>query len=194
MSKNKDTEKVDNELINDDAAQQQPPLDNQNENNSADNMSAEEQSHDSQTEKMSEELSAWRDKYVRLSAEFDNYRKRTLKEKMDLVSTASEDVIKSLLPVLDDLDRALQAMNNAKDVDAVREGVVLISNKLCETLRSKGLVEIDAMQKEFDTDFHEAITKIPTDDKLKGHVVDVVQKGYMLKDKVIRHSKVVVGE
>ena len=195
MSKNKGTEKTDNELINDNAAQQQQPLDDQNENNATDNMSADEQPNDSQTEKMSEELSEWRDKYVRLSAEFDNYRKRTLKEKMELVSTASEDVIKSLLPVLDDLDRALQAMNSATDVAAVREGVVLISNKLCETLRNKGLVEIDAMQKEFDTDYHEAITKIPApDDNLKGHVVDVVQKGYMLKDKVIRHSKVVVGE
>ena len=195
MSKNKGTEKTDNELINDDAAQQQQPLDDQNENNATDNMSADEQPNDSQTEKMSEELSEWRDKYVRLSAEFDNYRKRTLKEKMELVATASEDVIKSLLPVLDDLDRALQAMNSASDVAAVREGVVLISNKLCETLRNKGLVEIDAMQKEFDTDYHEAITKIPApDDNLKGHVVDVVQKGYMLKDKVIRHSKVVVGE
>ena len=195
MSKNKGTEKTDNELINDDAAQQQQTFENQNENNAADNMSADGQQNDSQTEKMSEELSEWRDKYVRLSAEFDNYRKRTLKEKMELVSTASEDVIKSLLPVLDDLDRALQAMNSATDVAAVREGVVLISNKLCEILRGKGLVEIDAMQKEFDTDFHEAITKIPApDDNLKGHVVDVVQKGYMLKDKVIRHSKVVVGE
>ena len=195
MSKNKGTEKTDNELINDNAAQQQQPLDDQNENNATDNMSADEQPNDSQTEKMSEELSEWRDKYVRLSAEFDNYRKRTLKEKMELVATASEDVIKSLLPVLDDLDRALQAMNSATDVAAVREGVVLISNKLCETLRNKGLVEIDAMQKEFDTDYHEAITKIPApDDNLKGHVVDVVQKGYMLKDKVIRHSKVVVGE
>ena len=195
MSKNKGTEKTDNELINDNVAQQQQPLDDQNENNATDNMSADERPNDSQTEKMSEELSEWRDKYVRLSAEFDNYRKRTLKEKMELVATASEDVIKSLLPVLDDLDRALQAMNSATDVAAVREGVVLISNKLCETLRNKGLVEIDAMQKEFDTDYHEAITKIPApDDNLKGHVVDVVQKGYMLKDKVIRHSKVVVGE
>lgn len=194
MSKNKETEKVDNELINEDAASQESAAGNRDENIASDNVSEQEQSDVLQTEKMSEELSAWRDKYVRLSAEFDNYRKRTLKEKMDLVSTASEDVIKSLLPVLDDLDRALQAMNNATDVAAVREGVVLISNKLCETLRSKGLSEIDALQKEFDTDFHEAITKIPAEDNMKGHVVDVVQKGYMLKDKVIRHSKVVVGE
>lgn len=194
MSKNKETEKVDNEMINEESGAQESAAGNRDENSGSDNVSEQEQDNAQQTEKMSEELSAWRDKYVRLSAEFDNYRKRTLKEKMDLVSTASEDVIKSLLPILDDLDRALQAMNNATDVAAVREGVVLISNKLCETLRSKGLVEIDALQKEFDTDFHEAITKIPAEDNMKGHVVDVVQKGYMLKDKVIRHSKVVVGE
>ena len=132
---------------------------------------------------------------MRLSAEFDNYRKRTLKEKMDLMSSAGEDVIKSLLPVMDDLERALAATEKASDVAAVREGVVLISNKLRDTLRGRGLAEIEAVGQELDTDFHEAVAKIPAQDETqKGRIIDVVQKGYKLNDKVIRHSKVVVGE
>ncbi len=147
------------------------------------------------SEKMAAEIAEWRDKYVRLSAEFDNYRKRTLKEKMDLMSSAGEDVIKSLLPVMDDLERALAATEKASDVAAVREGVVLISNKLRDTLRGRGLAEIEAVGQELDTDFHEAVAKIPAQDETqKGRIIDVVQKGYKLNDKVIRHSKVVVGE
>ena len=147
------------------------------------------------SEKMAAEIAEWRDKYVRLSAEFDNYRKRTLKEKMDLMSSAGEDVIKSLLPVMDDLERALAATEKASDVAAVREGVVLISNKLRDTLRGRGLAEIEAVGQELDTDFHEAVAKIPAQDETqKGRIIDVVQKGYKLNDKVIRHSKAVVGE
>ena len=147
------------------------------------------------SEKMAAEIAEWRDKYVRLSAEFDNYRKRTLKEKMDLMSSAGEDVIKSLLPVMDDLERALAAMEKTSDVAAVREGVVLISNKLRDTLRGRGLAEIEAVGQELDTDFHEAVAKIPAQNEAqKGRIIDVVQKGYKLNDKVIRHSKVVVGE
>ena len=147
------------------------------------------------SEKMAAEIAEWRDKYVRLSAEFDNYRKRTLKEKMDLMSSAGEDVIKSLLPVMDDLERALAATEKASDVAAVREGVVLISNKLRDTLRGRGLAEIEAVGQELDTDFHEAVAKIPAQNEAqKGRIIDVVQKGYKLNDKVIRHSKVVVGE
>lgn len=146
------------------------------------------------TEKMADDSSEWHDKYLRLSAEFDNYRKRTLREKMELISSAGEDVIKALLPVVDDLERALCATEKVADVNAVREGVVLISNKMRDTLRTKGLVEIEAFGKELDTDFHEAIAKVPAEKKQKGKIVDVVQKGYKLNDKVIRHCKVVVGE
>lgn len=146
------------------------------------------------TEKMADDSSEWHDKYLRLSAEFDNYRKRTLREKMELISSAGEDVIKALLPVVDDLERALCATEKVADVNAVREGVVLISNKMRDTLRAKGLLEIEAFGEELDTDFHEAIAKIPAEKKQKGKIVDVVQKGYKLNDKVIRHCKVVVGE
>lgn len=158
-------------------------------------MAEEKKKTEDVSEKMAAEIAEWRDKYVRLSAEFDNYRKRTLKEKMELVSSAGEEVIKSLLPVMDDLERALAATEKASDVAAVREGVVLISNKLRDTLRGRGLAEIEAVGLELDTDFHEAVAKIPAqDESQKGRIIDVVQKGYKLNDKVIRHSKVVVGE
>ena len=144
---------------------------------------------------LAEAVKEWQDKYLRLSAEFDNYRKRTLKEKMELVATGGEDVIKSLLGVMDDIDRALAAMETAKDVDSVRQGVVLIHQKLMDTLRARGLEEIEAIGQELDTDLHEAVAKVPVqEEEKKGKIIDVVQKGYKLKDKVTRYAKVVVGE
>jgi len=134
------------------------------------------------------------DKYLRLYSEFDNFRKRTLKEKIDLMGTASEDVIKELLPVLDDFDRAMASMKTADQIEAVKEGVQLIYSKMKAIFTSKGLLEIKSIGENFDTDFHEAITSIPapTED-LKNKVVDEIQKGYMLRDKVIRFAKVVTG-
>lgn len=135
------------------------------------------------------------DKYLRLAAEYDNYRKRTLKERMELTKSAGEDILINILPVMDDFERALGSIDQAKDINAVKEGVQLIYNKFKEFLKQKGVKEIDAKEKEFDTDLHEAITKIPApDEKLKGKVVDVIEKGYYLHDKVIRFSKVVIGE
>ncbi len=140
------------------------------------------------------EAEEWKDKYVRLSAEFDNYRKRTLREKMELIESGGEDVIKSMLAVMDDFDRALAAMQSATDVASVREGVELISQKMRDTLKGKGVSEIEAVGQPLDTDLHEAVAKFPAGDDKKGLVIDVVQKGYKLKDKVIRYAKVVVGE
>lgn len=135
------------------------------------------------------------DKYLRLAAEYDNYRKRTLKERMELTKNAGEDILVNILPVMDDFERALGSIDQAKDINAVKEGIQLIYNKFKEFLKQKGVKEIDAKEKEFDTDLHEAITKIPaSDEKLKGKVVDVIEKGYYLNDKVIRFSKVVIGE
>ncbi len=146
-------------------------------------------------EDLQEKLEESWNKYVRLSAEFDNYRKRTLKEKSELLKMAGEDIIKSILPVIDDFERAIETMDNTGEVDALKEGVTLIYTKLLNVLESKGLKEIQAINEEFDTDYHEAVTKIPApDEKQKGKVVDVVQKGYTLNSKVIRYSKVVVGE
>ncbi|BDX38160.1 protein GrpE [Tenuifilaceae bacterium CYCD] len=136
-----------------------------------------------------------RDKYLRLSAEFDNYRKRTLREKSDILKFGSEEVLKDLLPVVDDLDRALKAIETANDINAVKDGLSLIITKFNEFLKSKGVKEIEAIGQELNTDLHEAITKFPVQDETqKGKIVDVVQKGYMLHDKVMRFSKVVVGE
>ncbi len=134
------------------------------------------------------------DKYLRLYSEFDNFRKRSLKEKIDLSLTASEGLIIDLLPVLDDFDRALNAMADTDNVEAVKEGVQLIFAKMKGIFSSKGLKEIKSIGENFDTDFHEAITSIPApSEDLKNKVVDEVQKGYTLNDKVIRFSKVITG-
>src|SRR3972149_3422558 len=149
----------------------------------------------SKTEKIQEELEELKDKYLRLSAEFDNYRKRTLKEKMELTKYASEETLKDLLPVIDDFERALNNINEAVDMNAIKDGMKLIGNKFKNFLSQKGLKEIDALHQEFNMDLHEAITKIPApEEKLKGKIVDVIEKGYFLNDKVIRFSKVVIGE
>ena len=155
----------------------------------------EDEAKDKEIEELKAQVEEQKDRYLRLSAEFDNYRKRTLKERSDMLKTVNGDTLSGMLPVLDDLERAMQSMEKATDVAAVREGVVLIYNKLQEFLKNKGIVEIDAMNQVFDTDLHEAITKIPapTED-LKGKVVDVIQKGYKIDTKVIRYAKVVVGE
>ncbi len=133
------------------------------------------------------------DKYLRLFSEFDNHRKRTAKEKLDLMATASENVIKDILPVLDDFERALQNMEkNGNETDL--QGVTLIFNKLKDTLKKKGLEEIEAMNADFNTDEHEALTMIPApEEDKKGKVLDVIQKGYKLNGKVIRFARVVVG-
>lgn len=142
-----------------------------------------------------ETLAELQDRYLRLSAEYDNFRKRTLKEKIDLQKSANENLLNALLPVADDFDRALSVVDSATDIDAVKEGLHLISGKFSAFLAQQGVKEIDAHKKAFDTDLHEAITKIPAPSKkLKGKVVDVVQKGYYLNDKVLRFSKVVIGE
>ena len=135
------------------------------------------------------------DRYLRLMAEFDNYRKRTLKEKMDLTKYAEEDVIKGILPVVDNMERAIKSLESATDINAVKEGIDLIYKKFQEFLEKRGIKEIEALNKELDTDLHEAVTKFaaPSED-LKGKIIDVIEKGYYLHDKVIRYAKVVVGE
>ena len=135
------------------------------------------------------------DKYLRLSAEFDNYRKRTLKEKMELTKTAGEGMLKSILPLVDDFDRALSHLDTAQDLNAMRDGILLIYGKFIEFVNQQGVKEILAKDQVFDTDLHEAITKIPAPSpEMKGKVIDCVEKGYTLNDKVIRFSKVVVCE
>lgn len=142
-----------------------------------------------------EKLAELQDRYLRLTAEYDNFRKRTLKEKIDLQKSANVSLLESLLPVADDFDRALQSVDEAKDIAAVKEGLNLIAGKFNGFLGQQGVKEIKAVNKAFDTDLHEAITKIPAPaKKLKGKVVDVIQKGYYLNEKVLRYAKVVIGE
>lgn len=134
------------------------------------------------------------DRYIRLYSEFDNFRKRTIKEKVDIIGQAGADVIKDLLPVLDDFDRAF-AMKEPVDLVTFHEGVSLIHTKLNQILVAKGLKSIDATGEVFDTDLHEAITNVPAPTKAdKGKVIDMVEKGYFLKDKILRYAKVVVGQ
>lgn len=140
-------------------------------------------------------LAELQDKYLRVSAEYDNYRKRTLKEKVELLKTAGEESLTRILPVIDDFERALSSMDTAKEIDPVKEGIRLIYSKFKDTLSQQGLKEIESLNMEFNTDLHEAITKIPApSEELKNKVLDVVQKGYYLNDKVIRFAKVVIGE
>lgn len=154
---------------------------------------AEEGDRESAEANAAAEAAEWKDKYLRLSAEYDNYRKRTLREKLELINTGGEDVMKSMLEVLDDMDRALEAMQKSNELDALRQGMTLIYNKLHGTLKNKGLSEIEALGNELDTDLHDAVAKIEmADQEMKGKIVDVIQKGYKLKDKIIRHAKVVV--
>ena len=136
-----------------------------------------------------------KDKYLRQAAEFDNYRKRVLKEKSELIQNGGESVISSLLPIIDDFERALQNMKKSDDTAALKEGVELIYQKFMKTLESNGLKTIETKETDFNTDFHEAVAMIPApNDESKGKVVDCVQKGYKLNDKVIRHAKVAVGQ
>lgn len=141
-----------------------------------------------------EQIAALNDKYIRLYSEFDNYRKRTNKEKLDLIATASAGVLKDMLTVLDDFERAIANNENVSDIEAVKEGFKLIHNKFKSTLEAKGLKAMEAKGGEFNPDLHEAIANIPApSDDLKGKIVDDVEKGYYLNDKVIRYAKVVVG-
>jgi molecular chaperone GrpE len=135
------------------------------------------------------------DKFLRLSAEFDNYRKRTLRERIELTKTASESVLLGILPVIDDFERAMKSIEQGLDFEATKEGILLIYNKFNEFSKQNGITEINAAGQLFDTALHEALTKIPAPpEDMKGKIVDVIQKGYYLNDKVIRFAKVVVGE
>jgi molecular chaperone GrpE len=192
MSKQEDplneeqTQKED--VLNKDLENQDP-----NEKNSDENISAKqaEKSEDNWEDKFKD----INDKYIRLYSEFDNFRKRSAKERLDLISSASGDLIKELLPILDDFERAIDANKNADDIEAVKEGIILVHTKINKTLANKGLKEIEAKGNDFDAELHEAIAKFPAaDESQKGKIIDVVEKGYYLNDKILRFSKVVVGE
>ncbi|XOV67343.1 MAG: nucleotide exchange factor GrpE [Fluviicola sp.] len=166
----------------------------------AQNASAEAEANESSQETpkeptLEDKYNELNNKYLRIHAEFDNYRKRTNKEKVDLISTANAGVLKDLLPVLDDFERAIANNANATDIESVKEGFNLIFNKFSSILHAKGLKEMPVVGEAFDSELHEAIANIPAPKKkLKGKVVEAVEKGYYLNDKVIRYAKVVVGQ
>jgi len=150
---------------------------------------------DDETEKLKDELEEQKDKYLRLFAEFDNYKRRTAKERIELIQTAGKEVITSLLDVLDDCDRAEKQMESTTDLKQIKEGVQLVFNKLRTTLQSKGLKPMESLGNEFDVEKHEAITQIPAPTAdLKDKVVDEITRGYYLNDKLIRFAKVIVGK
>ena len=154
-----------------------------------------EEELEKELEKAQEEIEEQKDKYLRLSAEFDNYRKRTMKEKAELILNGGEKSLSSILPVIDDFERAIKTMETAKDVKAVKEGVELIYNKFMAVMAQNGVKVIETKDQPLDTDYHEAIAVIPApSEEQKGKILDCVQTGYTLNDKVIRHAKVVVGE
>ena len=154
-----------------------------------------EEELEKELEKAQEEIEEQKDKYLRLSAEFDNYRKRTMKEKAELILNGGEKSLSSILPVVDDFERAIKTMETATDVNAVKEGVELIYNKFMAVLAQNGVKVIETKDQPLDTDYHEAIAVIPAPSEAqKGKILDCVQTGYTLNDKVLRHAKVVVGE
>ncbi len=156
---------------------------------------SDEQIETDETDVLKKEIEELKDKYLRLYSDFENYKRRTMKERIDLFKMAGQEVLKSLLPVLDDLDRAEKSFETATEVASVSEGLKLVSSKLISTLEQQGLKSYKTIGETFDADLHEAITKIPAPSKnLKGKVVDEVEKGYKLQDKVIRFAKVIVGE
>ena len=192
MSKEKDFDTINNEdqNINEEQVNKDSVETNDTEVNT------EEQVEEVPAEQtMEEKYNELNDKFVRLYAEFDNFRRRTNKEKVDLISSASASILKDLVPVLDDFERALENNEKSDDIKAVKEGVKLVAHKFKSLLESKGLKQMVAKGEPFDSEFHEAIANIPApEDSLKGKVVDDVEKGYLLNEKVIRFAKVVVGQ
>ncbi|MDE5418176.1 nucleotide exchange factor GrpE [Labilibaculum sp. DW002] len=189
----KEVETTDNPTVEETAKVEEPKAEEKKEKKKT-KKSAKDKKAD-ELEELGQKLQEMNDKYVRLSAEFDNYRKRTLKEKMELTKSASEKVLINILPVKDNFERALKSIDDAKDIEALKEGVHLIYTNFKDFMTQQGVKEIEATNLDFDTDVHEAITKIPAPtEELKGKVVDCIEKGYFLNEKVIRFSKVVVGE
>lgn len=182
-----------------DSDQKQPENTENNNADDNDDIKAEHNSSEdkilTEEEKLKQEVDHQKDKYLRLFAEFENYKRRTSKERLDLFKTASQELMQAMLPVLDDFDRALKEINKSED-DNLIQGVELISNKLRETLKSKGLEPMSVKEGDnFDADIHEAVTQIPAPDKsMKGKIMDVVERGYTLGDKIIRFPKVVTGK
>ncbi|MCH2215384.1 MAG: nucleotide exchange factor GrpE [Flavobacteriales bacterium] len=179
-------------------------VDTENEGVTAEETQEEENSHTSGTEEevlnaamteLQEKHDTINDKYLRLYSEFENFRRRTAKEKLDLMKNAGSEMVGEILPVVDDFERAISSNENSEDVEALKEGFKLIHNKLLNLLKNQGLKPMDSINQDFDTEYHEAITNIPApSEDMKGKVIDVAEKGYFFNDKILRYAKVVVGQ
>lgn len=190
----KDTEKTEKDLNQVDAEQKSDVKEAKKSSSSKNNKENKVEALQKKVEELTDKLSKEHDDYLRLMAEFETFRRRNAEEKLAMVSSAAADTIKGMLPVLDDLERAMQMLEKSSDENA-KEGTKLIYNKLFDYLKSKGLSVIEARGEVFDTDFHDAVTKFPApSEDLKGKVIDVVQTGYLLNGKILRYAKVVVGE
>ena len=188
-------ENTENQEIKDQNETTETQTENTQSSNDADNVSEGEENTDNMTEqKSAEEQIDWRDQYIRLQAEFDNFRKRTLREKMELVQSGGSDVLKSILPILDDMQRAIAASEKSDDINSLREGERLVVQKFIDTLRQLKVVEIEAIDAPFDENLHEAVARFAAGEETRGKVIDVIERGYMLGEKVLRFAKVVVGE
>jgi molecular chaperone GrpE len=177
------------------SAEQAPPTDGTD--NTQETVATPEEPAEEQNPiaKLKEELEEMRDKYLRLFAEFDNFKRRSAKERLDYMKTAGQDILRDLLPVLDDMERAEKSISSAADIEAVKEGFLLIKDKFNKNLAAKGLKPMETVGQAFDADFHEALTEIPApSEEMKGKVIDEVEKGYLLNEKIIRYAKVVVGK
>ena len=194
-SKEKETE-INKEELNAQTTQNEQSKETTEKEASQEDLSlTEEEKLAQELEKANEQIEEQKDKFLRLSAEFDNYRKRTLKEKAELILNGGEKSISSILPIIDDFERALQNMEIATDVAAVKEGVELIFSKFMSLLQQNCVKVIETKEQPMDTDYHEAVAVVPAPaEELKGKILDCVQTGYILNEKVIRHAKVVVGE
>ena len=190
----KDTEKTEKDLNQVDAEQKSDVKEAKKSSSSKNNKENKAEALQKKVEELTDKLSKEHDDYLRLMAEFETFRRRNAEEKLAMVSSAAADTIKGMLPVLDDLERAMQMLEKSSDENA-KEGTKLIYNKLFDYLKSKGLSIIEAKGEVFDTDFHDAVTKFPApSEDMKGKVIDVVQTGYLLNGKILRYAKVVVGE
>jgi molecular chaperone GrpE len=198
MSKNpkeQNNEQIMNEELKSDAAHSIDKTESIEDNQNQETIEDSSSNNGEPTDKLKAELAELNDKYIRLYSEFDNYKRRNSKERIELLQTASKEVILAMLPILDDFERAEKSMKSATDIQAIKEGVTLIHHKFQSILNAKGLKAIETIGKEFDVDYHEALTKIPApSEDLKGKVVDELEKGYTLNEKIIRFAKVVIGE
>ena len=191
--KNKSMKNQGNETLENETVNNKP--ENGNETEAEAKTEENELTPEERIAELEQELEKEKKEYLFLMAEFDNVRKRTMKEKLEIMKTGAEKAMSDILPVIDDFERALQAMGEQTDVKSLKEGVELIYNKFIKYLEANGVKAIDSNKAEFDTELHEAVANFPTpEDELKGKVIDTVQKGYKINDKVLRHAKVVVGQ